>query len=168
MILARPVYPRASLMALMVASVPEFTRRIRSTGATRPMISAARSVSEGVGAPKDRPLAATRWTASTTAGWACPRIIGPQEHTRSTYSLPSASVRRYPLAEVMNRGVPPTELNARTGEFTPPGMSAHASAKSAAEVAVAGEVLRMATSLPAESNRSTTGCRSGGLCCRGA
>ena len=46
----------------------------------------------------------------------------------------------------MNRGVPPTEVKARTGEFTPPGMTAHASAKSFAE----SSVLRMATSVPAE------------------
>ena len=30
----------------------------------------------------------------------------------------------------MNRGVPPTEPNARTGEFTPPGMTARARANS--------------------------------------
>ena len=39
----------------MVASVPEFTSRIRSTGGTRPMISAASCVSAGVGAPNDKP-----------------------------------------------------------------------------------------------------------------
>src|SRR5689334_1728278 len=33
----------------------------------------------------------------------------------------------------MNRGVPPTALKARTGEFTPPGMAAHAREKSSAE-----------------------------------
>ena len=68
----------------MVASVPEFTNRTRCTGATREMISAASSVSPGVGAPKDSPSAAVRATASTTAGWAWPRIIGPQEQIRST------------------------------------------------------------------------------------
>ena len=47
--------------------------------------------------------------------------------------LPSASVSQYPWAEVMNRGVPPTEVKARTGEFTPPGMTAQASANSFAE-----------------------------------
>ena len=36
------------------------------------------------GAPNDSPLVAARCTASTTAGCACPRIIGPHEHTRST------------------------------------------------------------------------------------
>ena len=36
----------------------------------------------------------------------------------------------------MKRGVPPTAVNARTGEFTPPGMRAHASAKSFAETSV--------------------------------
>jgi hypothetical protein len=42
--------------------------------------------------------------------------------------------------------VPPTELNARTGEFTPPGMTAQASANSLADVAegAACSVLLMA------------------------
>ena len=34
----------------------------------------------------------------------------------------------------MNRGVPPTEVKARTGEFTPPGIAALARSNSAAEV----------------------------------
>jgi hypothetical protein len=51
----RPVIPRASRTALIVASVPELTSRTCSTGATRPMISSASSTSPGVGAPKDRP-----------------------------------------------------------------------------------------------------------------
>jgi hypothetical protein len=83
-ILGLPVNPRASRIALIVASVPELTSRIRSTGATRPMISAASRLSAGVGAPNDRPDAAAVVTASTTAGCACPRIIGPHEQTRST------------------------------------------------------------------------------------
>src|SRR3954447_650279 len=33
----------------------------------------------------------------------------------------------------MNRGVPPTALNARTGEFTPPGVTARARSKRAAD-----------------------------------
>ena len=68
----------------MVASVPELTNRIRSTGRTRAMISPANSDSAGVGAPNDSPVAAAAVTASTTAGCAWPRIIGPHEHTRST------------------------------------------------------------------------------------
>src|SRR4051812_14526296 len=55
----------------------------------------------------------------------------------------------------MNRGVPPTEENARTGEFTPPGITAHASANRFAETSV----LDMATSVPASPKASTTGCR---------
>ena len=35
----------------------------------------------------------------------------------------------------MNRGVPPTALNARTGEFTPPGVTARARSNSAADCA---------------------------------
>ena len=45
-----------------------------------------RAAADGLsfGAPKERPRAAVFATASTTAGWAWPRIIGPHEHTRST------------------------------------------------------------------------------------
>jgi hypothetical protein len=40
----------------------------------------------------------------------------------------------------MNGGVPPTAVNARTGEFTPPGMTAQASSNNRADAAVAREV----------------------------
>ncbi len=76
----------------MVASVPELTRRTCSTGA-RATICSARSTSPGVAVPNDVPDARAADTAEITAGYACPRIIGPQEQTRSTYSCPSASVR---------------------------------------------------------------------------
>ena len=36
----------------------------------------------------------------------------------------------------MKRGVPPTAVNARTGEFTPPGVTARARSKSAALASV--------------------------------
>ncbi len=68
----------------MVASVPELTSRTCSTGATRSTISSASSTSPRVGVPNDRPAAAAAWTALTTAGCACPRIIGPHDDTRST------------------------------------------------------------------------------------
>src|SRR5919197_5152920 len=68
-----------------------------------------------------------------TSGWECPRIMGPQEHTRSTYSRPSASVRYGPLPDTMNRGVPPTARNARTGELTPPGVTTEARSNSDCE-----------------------------------
>ena len=68
------------------------------------------------------PFPAWETTASTTSGWAWPRIMGPQESTWSMYLLPSASMRYGPCASAMNRGVPPTLPNARTGEFTPDGM----------------------------------------------
>ena len=67
----------------MVASVPELTSRTFSTGA-RATISSASATSPGVAVPNEVPLAAASVTAATTSGWACPRIIGPQEHTRST------------------------------------------------------------------------------------
>ncbi len=79
MILLRPVAPRARRMALMPASVPELTRRIISIDGTWRMISSASSTSRSVGAPKLNPSSAAFCTASSTAGWPWPRIIGPQE-----------------------------------------------------------------------------------------
>src|SRR6266446_4863921 len=40
------------------------------------------------------------------------------------YSLPSASHIREPSPRTIMGGIPPTALNARAGEFTPPGMTA--------------------------------------------
>ena len=44
------------------------------------------------------------------------------------YELPSTSKMREPSPRAMNRGVPPTPRKARTGEFTPPGMTSCARA----------------------------------------
>src|SRR6185437_2268602 len=46
------------------------------------------------------------------------------------YSLPSTSHTRAPFARFTKNGCPPTARNARTGEFTPPGMYFSASSKS--------------------------------------
>jgi hypothetical protein len=81
MILLRPVNPRASRMALIVASVPELTMRTSSIDGTSSMIRRATMVSISVGAPNDRPFTAVCCTARITAGSACPRIMGPQEPT---------------------------------------------------------------------------------------
>jgi hypothetical protein len=75
----RPVAARARRIALMQASVPELTRRTCSTLGTWRMISSASSTSRSVGAPKLKPSRAARSTASSTAGWPWPRIIGPHE-----------------------------------------------------------------------------------------
>src|SRR5580693_5833871 len=53
----------------------------------------------------------------------------------------------------MKRGVPPTALKARTGEFTPPGMTAQASSNSFAEASVC-----TSSSVPAAATGFTTGC----------
>ncbi len=74
---SRPVNPRASRTAVLVASVPEFIRRTRSQLGTRPLISCASSSSPGVGAPYDVPPAAAVVMAAVTEGWACPRMIAP-------------------------------------------------------------------------------------------
>src|SRR3954470_6960799 len=52
------------------------------------------------------------------------------------YLLPSMSVIWQPSASLMNRGVPPTALNARTGELTPPGISLRALANAASELGI--------------------------------
>jgi hypothetical protein len=78
-ITSRPVNPRASRIALIVASVPEFTSRTFSMLGTAAMISSASSLSASVGAPKLVPRRIELSKAATTRGWACPRIIGPQE-----------------------------------------------------------------------------------------
>src|ERR1039457_1441641 len=50
-------------------------------------------------------------------------------------SLPSTSQTRAPLARLTKNGWTPTARNARTGEFTPPGMYFNASAKSFSDLA---------------------------------
>ena len=69
----------------MVASVPELTRRTCSTGA-RATISSASSTSPGVAVPFEVPCVTADEDRLDDRGSACPRIIGPQERTRSTYS----------------------------------------------------------------------------------
>src|SRR5688572_10716913 len=56
------------------------------------------------------------------------------------YSRPSTSQTRAPRARSMKRGKPPTARNARTGEFTPPGIrrTARANSSALALVAVSG------------------------------
>src|SRR5579864_1004833 len=49
------------------------------------------------------------------------------------YSLPSASQMREPLPRTMYGGSPPTDLNARTGESTPPGITREARACSSCD-----------------------------------
>src|SRR4029079_934321 len=92
--------------------------------------------SGSVGVPYDVPRAIAAETAACTSGCAWPSSIGPHEEMRSTYSLPSTSVSQAPCAERMKRGVPPTALNARTGEFTPPGVTARARSNRASDADV--------------------------------
>ena len=65
---------RAARMANIVASVPEFVNRTRSSDGSRRRISSASSTSTSVGAANAEPRGPGRSTAATTAGWAWPRI----------------------------------------------------------------------------------------------
>ena len=70
---------RASRSALIVASVPELTKRTISTDGSAPVTSSASSASASVGAPNEVPPAAAACTAATTPGCALPRMSGPNE-----------------------------------------------------------------------------------------
>ena len=120
---SRPVKPRATRVALIVASVPELTMRTISTDGTASHTSFAISTSRAVGAPKLVPSSRTVCSRSSTLGCPKPRIIGPHDETKSMNSLPSASQTWAPLPRAMKSGQSiPTLFIARTGEFTPPGI----------------------------------------------
>ena len=102
---------------------PDEVSRTSSTAGMRWQMSSASSTSPACGAPKVVPRRVAAVTASTMAGWACPRMSGPQLPTWSTYRWPSTSVSQAPRPSRKKTGVPPTPRNARTGEFTPPGIT---------------------------------------------
>ena len=79
MILSLLVNPLASLIALMHASVPEFTNLILSIAGTIDKDSLATWVSSLVGIPNEVPFFAVKEIASTIFGFACPSIIAPHE-----------------------------------------------------------------------------------------
>ena len=64
------------------------------------------------------------------------------------YSLPSASHSREPSARSTKKGSPPTPRNARTGEFTPPGVTSQARRKSVRLFALRSAAGRLAALLP--------------------
>ncbi len=80
---SRFVNARASRSALIAASVPDETRRTRSTDGNASTISAASSTSASVGAPKLVPRNAAARTASTVSGSAWPKSSGPHDSTQS-------------------------------------------------------------------------------------
>jgi hypothetical protein len=79
--LSRPVKPRASRIALIVASVPEQVMRSNSMFGMVSQIICASSTSSAQGAPKLSPFCTTSVTAAMISGCAWPQIIGPQEPT---------------------------------------------------------------------------------------
>jgi hypothetical protein len=90
---SRPVAPRASLIVVIAASVPDETSRTRSIDGTASTISAASSTSASVGAPKVVPSSAAATTAATVSGSAWPKISGPKDMTQSRKRRPSAASR---------------------------------------------------------------------------
>ncbi len=80
------------------------------------------------------PRPAASATALVTSSLACPSIIGPQERTKSTYSLPSTSNRWEPLPLAIKAGWQCTLWQALTGLFTPPGISSQALANKSSDL----------------------------------
>src|SRR5258706_6505053 len=117
---SRWVAARATREADITASVPELTRRMRAIEGNAFGMSWPSSSSNSVGAPKDRPRRAARAMADVKAVTAWPNTEAPQEPQKSINRWPSASHTYGPWPRVIKRGVPPTPLKARTGEFTPP------------------------------------------------
>ena len=90
MILSRPVAARATRIASIVASVPEFTNRICSSW-NREQISSASATVVSVVTAKWMPWSATLRIASTIFGWAWPTTFTPNPPWKSVYSVPSTS-----------------------------------------------------------------------------
>ena len=130
------MYPRASLIADIVASVPELVIRTISAQPTISEISCAISSSPSQGIPYEVPFSRVAAIADFIVGWLCPKSAGPHEQTKSISSRPSQVVIFAPFAERTKNGSPPTPRNARTGEFTPPGISCLDFAKSSFEVII--------------------------------
>ena len=87
---SRPVAARATRTASIVASVPEFTNRIRSTWKRRQISSASETVASVVTAKWMAPSAA-RLMAATIFGLAWPTTFTPNPPWKSVYSVPSTS-----------------------------------------------------------------------------
>ena len=131
--------PRASRIALIAASVPLLTSRTISSDGSASTSRSASSTSASVGAPNDVPRSAAAVAAATISSRAWPNRCAPHDCTRSMYSLPSTSVNRAPDADATNTGVPPTPPNARTGEFTPPGITVCARSNSSSDLVMSAE-----------------------------
>ena len=118
---------RARRSALIAASVPDETSRTFSTDGTASTISAASSTSASVAAPKLVPRRAASRTASTVSASAWPKRSGPHDMTQSSSRRPS-SVSMYAPSPLRTKSGSsrPTARIARTGEFTPPGISSSA------------------------------------------
>jgi hypothetical protein len=78
----RPVYPRASRMACMVASVPEFAKRHWSWP-KRARSSSATTASSRCGMACSVPFAACFAIASVILGWAWPTNMAPNASAKS-------------------------------------------------------------------------------------
>jgi len=99
--------------------VPEETNRITSAPGTHEVTFSASSTSSAQGAPNEVPLRMVRATASSTEDVHDPNQRPPGV-AEVEIAVPVFIIKVGALSARMNKGVPPTALKARTGEFTPP------------------------------------------------
>jgi hypothetical protein len=95
-----PVWQRASRRALSTASAPpEYSCKRWSffAGACAAVRSTSSTLASEVSDPTEA-RAACDCSASTTAGWPCPRALTPMPPMRSRKVLPSTSVMALPTA----------------------------------------------------------------------
>jgi len=95
-ILGRPVNARAAFSAAITASVPEFTKRMRSKPPLREQTCSACRTSCSVAIMNAVPRPSCAATASTTGGYAWPWISEATLFAKSMRVTPSMSVTRQP------------------------------------------------------------------------
>ena len=80
---SRRVAARATRTALIVASVPELTKRTRSIAGISDLTRSPRRTSSSEQAPKLVPLRTARVSAATSPAGACPWMSGPHDIMQS-------------------------------------------------------------------------------------
>ena len=104
----RPVRCRANLSTKRLASVAVIANCQRGSPNRRPS-SSATQIASSDGSIVVMPFVARSAMAAETAGRACPVMAPVSPRHRSTYSIPSTSVNRAPLAESTNNGNEPAQ-----------------------------------------------------------
>lgn len=91
---------RATVRAMVFASVPELQNRTFSILGKRAVRSEANFTSSVLGPPRLKPRATVLSTAFAISGWEWPSIPAEYSETKSMYSLPSTEVTWQPFPDL--------------------------------------------------------------------